>query len=406
MKKTGLGMLLIGFTVFTFGQEIRRDKGQMVVDENPFWKDIKKSSEAFRTPQEKPEEIFQMDVSGIELPTGLDGFKTVWHFEPISQGWTGTCWSFSATSYLESECFRLTGAKIPLSQIHTVYWEYVEKAREFVKTRGKSAFEEGSEDNAVLRMWKLYGCVPLEACPGLKKEQIYHDHSVLFKDMEHYLQSVERDGAWNETIVLGTIKSILNDYLGEPVEKFEYQGKTYTPKTFLEQVVKLNVDDYVDFISLKSLPYYTKGEYDVPDNWWHSGDYHNIPLDVFMQVIRDSLGKGYSVCLGGDTSESGYLPRYDVAMIPSYDIPSEYIDEDARQFRFSNKTTTDDHGIHLVGFREFQGQTWYLIKDSGSGSRNGNIPGYYFYHEDYVKLKMMNFLIHRSAVEEILKRFK
>ena len=89
---------------------------------------------------------------------------------------------------------------------------------------------------------------------------------------------------------------------------------------------------------------------------------------------------------------------------------SEYIDENARQFRFSNGTTTDDHAIHLIGYKIDENDNWwFLIKDSGSGSRNGNFPGYYFYHEDFVKLKMMTFTIHKDAVKETLdkiKRFK
>ncbi|MCK5075981.1 MAG: peptidase C1, partial [Calditrichia bacterium] len=88
------------------------------------------------------------------------------------------------------------------------------------------------------------------------------------------------------------------------------------------------------------------------------------------------------------------------------DIPSEYINEDARQFRFSNETTTDDHGIHCVGWMEKEGKDWYLIKDSGSGSKNGNNWGFYFYHEDYVKLKMMNILVHKEAAKDILKKIK
>jgi bleomycin hydrolase len=95
-----------------------------------------------------------------------------------------------------------------------------------------------------------------------------------------------------------------------------------------------------------------------------------------------------------------------VAMIPTFDIPSEYINEDARQFRFSNKSTTDDHGIHLVGYLEKNGTDWFLIKDSGSGSRNGSNEGYYFYHEDYIKLKIMDFAVHKDVVKDILTKFK
>ena len=31
--------------------------------------------------------------------------------------------------------------------------------------------------------------------------------------------------------------------------------------------------------------------------------------------------------------------------------------------------------------------------------------GYYFFHEDYVKLKMMGFTVHKDAVKKILKKF-
>ena len=89
-------------------------------------------------------------------------------------------------------------------------------------------------------------------------------------------------------------------------------------------------------------------------------------------------------------------------MVPTFDIPSEYIDEHARQLRFSNGATTDDHGIHLVGFMEKDGEDWFLIKDSGSGSRNGPNVGYYFYHEDYVKLKIMDYTVHKDAIEGIV----
>ena len=112
------------------------------------------------------------------------------------------------------------------------------------------------------------------------------------------------------------------------------------------------------------------------------------------------------MAIGGDVSEAGYDSWHKVGVIPTFDIPSEYIDENARQFRFSNGTTTDDHGIHLVGYQVKDGKDWYLIKDSGSGSRNTGDKGFYYYQEDYVKLKIMDFMIHKDAVENILKKFK
>jgi bleomycin hydrolase len=112
------------------------------------------------------------------------------------------------------------------------------------------------------------------------------------------------------------------------------------------------------------------------------------------------------MAIGGDVSEPGYESHVQVAMVPTFDILSAYIDENAREFRFNNHTTTDDHGIHLVGYENKDGKDWFLIKDSGSGSRNAKNKGYYFYQEDYVKLKMMDFLIHKDAVKDLLSKFK
>jgi len=105
--------------------------------------------------------------------------------------------------------------------------------------------------------------------------------------------------------------------------------------------------------------------------------------------------------------------RPSAPLFPIFDIPSSYINEDARQFRFSNKTTTDDHGMHLIGYVENyngDGKDWFLIKDSSSGSRNNDkdVPefGYYFFSEDYFKLKMIDLTIHKDAVKDILSKFK
>ncbi|MGE5402806.1 MAG: C1 family peptidase, partial [Ignavibacteriales bacterium] len=210
---------------------------------------------------------------------------------------------------------------------------------------------------------------------------------------------------WNEEKVISTIKSIMDHYLGKPPVKVMTEAGEITPQQYFEKVVRLNMDDYVDVISLMEAPYYKKMEYNVPDNWWHDSDYYNVPLNEYMNLLKNAVRKGYTITIGGDVSEPGYDPKAEVAMVPTFDIPSEYIDENARQMRFNNQSTTDDHGIHLVGYMEKNGKDWYLIKDSGAGAQSAKNPGYYFYHEDYVKLKMIDFMVHKDAVKDILMKF-
>ena len=347
-----------------------------------------------------------MDFAGLDLPKSPDEFTSYWRTTPISQGESGMCWAFSTISFLESEVYRLTKREMKFSDLYTVYWEYVEKAKHFVQERGTSEFGEGSEGNAVTRIWRTYGTVPADAFTGRKAGEKFHDHAALFQEMNGYLATVKASGAWNEDVVVGTIKSILNHYLGEPPATVTVDGVRMTPGEYLDKVVRLPLDDYVEFMSLAEKPYYQQVEYTVPDNWWHNKEYYNVPLDDFMMILKRAIRKGCTLALGGDTSEPGYDGHAGVAMIPSFDIPSAYIDDAARQLRFTNSTSTDDHGIHLVGFKETPHGDWYLIKDSGAGSRNNSHPGYYFYSEDYVKLKMLDFMVHKDVAADILAKFK
>lgn len=386
-------------------QDQKKDKSIFVEPQNEFLEQIKEEIKNFREIEEKPKRKFHMDFEGMTLPTSLEQFNTLWHQPPVSQGITGACWCFCATSFFESEIYRLYKKKIELSEMYTVYWEYIEKARRFVQKRGNSLFAEGSMANAVTRIWRKYGIVPLESYPGLAPGQKFHDHNKMFNEMSSYLAAIKENNIWNETDVLANIKAILNHYIGEPPLKVIINYKTMTPIEYLEKVVQINLDDYVDVLSLKEEEYYQKVVYPVPDNWWNNSDYFNLPLDEFMALFKRALIKGYTISLGGDTSEPGYDSYAEVAMIPTFDIPSNYIDEDSRQFRFSNKSTTDDHGIHAVGIMKKGNDYWYLIKDSGSGARNGPNKGYRFYHQDYVKLKIMDFMVHKDVLGELLYKF-
>ena len=130
-----------------------------------------------------------------------------------------------------------------------------------------------------------------------------------------------------------------------------------------------------------------------------------------MAIWNNAITHGYTMAIGGDVSEPGFSHKTNVALIPDFDIPAAYINDNARQFRFSNHTTTDDHGMHMVGYmKDKNGQMWYLIKDSSSGSRSVDPKspefGYYFFSTPYVKLKMMDFMVHKDMLKKYMKKFQ
>lgn len=413
MKKLVFATFLTLLITFAFSQKQMQDKAQMKDYESGYYENsILKGIESYEKTTETPTNYkqFKKDNRGENFPNDIDLYKKEWFNPPISQGNTGTCWCFSTTSYFESEVYRLTKQKVKLSEMYTVYWEYVEKAKRYVKERGNSLFDEGSEANAVMRIWKTYGVVPFSDYSGLINGKTVYDHSKMAEEMTDYLKSVKASNAWNEELIITTIKSILNSYMGAPPTKIKVNGIEMSPQEYLKNSIKINTEDYIDVLSLLEKPYYQKVDLPVPDNWWISKDYYNVNLDEYMTILKKAIRAGYTMCIGGDVSEAGFDPNTQTATIPTFDIPSAYIDENARQMRFSNKTTTDDHGLHLVGFVEKNGKDWFLIKDSGAGSRNAGKEnknfGFYFFSEDYIKLKMLDFTVHKDVFKDYFQKFK
>ncbi len=317
--------------------------------------------------------IFSLDFSGVTRPSSIEEFQPLFHLPPVQQGDTGTCWSFATTSLFESELKRLYGLEIKLSEMHTAYWEYVEKARRYIREHGDSFLGEGSEPNAVILRMKEYGAVRESDYPGFPAEnpaavpaERGHDHAQLFAEFRACLQGFLDRGEWDhEAKAIADVRAILDRHLGRPPETIPVDGKIYTPKEYLNTALNLPLDDYVAFISFEYAPFFTRAEYKVPDNWWHSPDYHNVPLEDFTGAIVGALSKGFTVVLAGDISEPGNSGPNDVAVIPSFDIPRSAIDQDSREFRFANRTSTDDHVMHVVGWEKRDDGDWLLLKDSG-----------------------------------------
>ncbi len=348
--------------------------------------------------------VLRASPANLDAPKAPSEFGQVWHFPPVNQGLTGQCWSFAATSFFEAEVHRLDGRPVKLSEMHTVYWEFVEKARRFIQGHGDSVFGRGSEPDALIAVWKQYGVVPAEAYPGMVSGRDFYDDRQAVAEIRAYLQSLPGGEPWDEARSLAAVRAILDRHFGRPPTSLNHAGRKMTPQEFLRDVVRLNLDDYVSFVSFAGEPFYRFCEYAVPDNWRHARNYLNLPLEDFTRLARQAIANGQSVCVGIDDSEPGYLVRENLAFVASFDIPSASIDDDARQMRFSFGSTTDDHVVHLVGACERGGQRWYLMKDSDTRPRNGPHGGYMFHREDYLRLKTLLLLMPRSAAEQTLGR--
>lgn len=331
----------------------------------------------------------------------------------ISQGRTGTCWSFSASSFLESEIIRLSGKHIDLSEMYSVRNTYPKKAENFVMRQGKAQFSEGGLAHDVINSARDYGLVPQQVYNGLLNDNSSHNHAELVAVLEAMVNTyIENPGKKLSKNWSKAIDAILDVYLGEKINTFTYEGKQYTPQSFLE-MTKIIPDDYVTLTSFTHTPFYASFVLNIPDNWSY-GSMLNIPLSDMMQTIDNALENGFTVELDCDVSERTFSSKYGVAVIPENPAnnkevltaiyPELNITQEYRQNEFENYTTTDDHLMHITGLiKDQNGTKYYKVKNSwGTDANRTTHNGYVYFSEAYMKLKTISIMVHKDAVPKAI----
>ena len=361
-------------------------------------------------------------------------FKKIVHLDatPVqSQGQTGTCWSFSATSFFESEIQRL-GAKTPvvLSEMYVVRKAYELKAEKYIRMDGKINFGEGGAFHDAPLVISKFGIVPYEVYTGLNGKDAYN-HSELYTQLNTLMSDVlaslgRTDGIsdqWKRKFNI-----ILDMGLGNDVVDFEYNGKRYTPQTYAASL-GLDMKNYVSLTSFTNHPLNSQCMLEIPDNWaW--GSSYNVNLDDLVDVTISALKNGYTLAWGADVSESGFSFKNGLAIVPADPMMIEVVGKDDKRFNdagaerksnaflepmkelaitpelrqkgYDNKTTTDDHGMHIVGlYQDQNGTRYFLVKNSWG---TNNLPkGYLYVSENYFRYKTINIYLHKDGIPSSVK---
>lgn len=366
-------------------------------------------------------------------------FTKVAHLDatPVeNQGNTGTCWSFSSLSFFESELLRM-GVKQPqlLSEMYIVRKAYEAKADRFIRMDGKINFGEGGAFHDIPYIVKRYGIVPTSVYTGLSNGKTSYNHTELFNVLNSFMQTILAEvqkGKGIGTEWKKAFSSILDAYLGPDVTEFTVEGKKYTPQSYAASL-GLNMDNYVSITSFTNDPFYTSCEIAIPDNWaW--GDSYNVPLEDIVTIAENALKNGYTIAWGADVSEKGFNFRKGIAIVPEDPSTIETkgtdnksfndagavrtsnaflepvkelnVTQEMRQNGYDGKTTTDDHGMHIVGlYKEANGTRFFLVKNSWG---TDNLPqGYLYVSEHYFRLKTINIYLHKEALtKEVRSKLK
>jgi bleomycin hydrolase len=327
-----------------------------------------------------------------------------------NQSASSTCWCFSGISMLESELLRIGKKPLDLSEMYIVRHTYENKAKMYARMHGNSTFAGGGEYGDLLNGWKEVGLIPDGAYPGLNYGETKHNHNEMDGALKGYMDAIIK-GTKLSTAWFAGLNGILDAYLGKVPETFTYEGKSYTPASFTKEL-GINPDDYVLLSSFSHHPYYKPFVIEIPDNW-AAGSAYNLPLDELMQVIDNSLMSGFTVAWASDMSDKGFSMKNGVAIIPEKNWgdmseeesskafngphPEKVITQELRQKEFDNYTTTDDHGMHMVGIATDQnGNTFYKVKNSWGVM--GKYDGFIFVSKPFAMLRTTNIMVNRNAI--------
>ena len=352
-----------------------------------------------------------------------------------NQNRSGTCWCFSALSFLESEVIKAKNLKAEaypdFSEMFVVRHSYHDRAVKFVRLNGYLNMAAGSGFGDVLEVIRDYGLMPQSAYSGMNYGYDLPVQGELDAVLKGYVQAAVKNPNRKLTPVWPKgFDGILDAYLGELPETFVENGVTYTAESYRD-AMGINPDDYVNISSYTHHPFYSQFAIEVEDNWrW--GLCYNLPLDEFMAIIDNAVENGYTVLWGGDVSEPGFT-RDGLAVLldteakattgsdqerwvgkaedkpaaaaEKKELPKELqVTQEIRQRMYDEKTSTDDHGMHLYGTAKDQnGTKYYLIKNSWGVT--GAYDGTWYMSENFVKGKTLNFVVNKKALpKDIAKK--
>ena len=347
----------------------------------------------------------------------------------------GTCWCYSTLGFIEAELLRMGKGEYDFSEMYIVHKTYQDRADRAVRTHGDVSFAQGGSFYDVLYGMEHYGLVPeAEMRPGVMYGDTLSVHNELSAVSDavvaaiakgrHRSLQLDENGQplWKKAV-----KAVHDIYLGECPEKFTYEGKEYTPKSFYEST-GLKASDYVSLTSYTHHPFYESFVLEIPDNWRWAQSY-NLPLDELMEVFDNAIDKGYTIAWGSDVSEQGFN-RNGIAVLPDVEKvqelsgsdmahwlklspeeqklttkpqPQKWCTQEERQQAYDNWETTDDHGMLIYGKATGQnGTEYYMVKNSWG--KSGKYEGIWYASKAFVRYKTINIIVHKDALPKDIKK--
>jgi len=329
---------------------------------------------------------------------------------------SGRCWLFTGLNVLRPIVMENKGMKeFKFSQSYLFFYDQLEKANLFLEgiiaTKDK-AFDDkrvewliknptgdGGQWTGLVDLVEKYGAVPDDVMPesyqanntskmsGLIRLKLRED-ALTIREMAANGDNDKKIASKKEEM-LNDIYRILALSLGEPVQEFEWRYKDkdgkitelkkYTPKSFYDEFVGVELNDYVMFMNDPSREYNKLYEIDYDRhridgrNW----KYINLEISIIKEFAKASILDNKAMYFSCDVGKQldgkkGYLDiaNYDYASLLGVEFTMN------KTQRINTFASGSSHGMTLVAVDindEGNISKWLLENSWGQNGYNGHL---------------------------------
>lgn len=329
---------------------------------------------------------------------------------------SGRCWLFTGLNVLRPIVMENKGMKeFKFSQSYLFFYDQLEKANLFLEgiiaTKDK-AFDDkrvewliknptgdGGQWTGLVDLIEKYGAVPDDVMPesyqanntskmsGLIRLKLRED-ALTIREMAANGDNDKKIASKKEEM-LNDIYRILALSLGEPVQEFEWRYKDkdgkitelkkYTPKSFYDEFVGVELNDYVMFMNDPSREYNKLYEIDYDrhridgKNW----KYINLEISIIKEFAKASILDNKAMYFSCDVGKQldgkkGYLDmaNYDYASLLGVEFTMN------KTQRINTFASGSSHGMTLVAVDindEGNISKWLLENSWGQNGYNGHL---------------------------------
>lgn len=351
---------------------------------------------------------------------------------------SGRCWLFTGYNVLRPMVIKKYNMKeFQFSQNYGFFWDQLEKSNLYLEAiittaklpeddrkvdwLYKNPIGDGGQWTGVVDIVEKYGVVPSNVMPESQNSENTRFMSRFLRrklrEDALKLRNLAANGTEEEALrtekitMLGEVYRILVLCLGEPPTEFSWQYedkdgkisemKNYTPKSFYEEMVGVDLRDYVMFMNDPTRPYHTLYEIEYDRHMQEGGNwkYINLPIEDIKEFAKASIVANEAMYFSCDVGkqlagEKGLLDvnNYDYNELFGVDFSMD------KSGRIRTYDSGSSHGMNLCGVNILPDGSidkWLLENSWGQKGQKG----FLVMTDEWFSEYMFRLVIHKDHID-------